>query len=350
MKHVRRPDVLPPTLRTGGNAANDTVRREALFGQGQQLAAVNGDFSPFWGNADVRGALWAMHGRSCAYCDRELPGTDRGDVDHFRPKNVYWWLAYCFDNYLLSCSACNSAYKINRFPILSPGTPIEYATRAQIGNERRALIDPSIDAASDWFEIRFDFDEAKRKGFQLTISNELSTIDAARCAVTRDLFRLNVDSELLKARLVAVHTALKLADKALDGDEESLAELKERAIRYSPHSFAVRQVIVRHAQRPEYLPSPDEELVWLLNELLSMLHLALNALQERPKDSRETDQRNRCAWALAVLMKDPPALSTVAIRTRLEHEGVLHLVLPFYEDIVNAGVTVSAVGGAGAGV
>jgi uncharacterized protein (TIGR02646 family) len=349
VKQIRRPKVSPPTLRKGSKASDDTDRREGLFAKSHEPTEVNGDFMAWWGNADVRGALWAMHGRSCAYCDRELPGTDRGDVEHFRPKNVYWWLAYHFENYLLSCSACNSAYKINKFPILPPGAAITYEMREQLEKERRALIDPTLDAAEGWFEIRFDFEAAKRKGFQLGVKGGLSPVDDARCTTTRDFFRLNLDSELLKARLVAVHGALQLADEAMEGNEKSLAELKRRAVRYSPHSFAVRQVIVRHAQRPQYLPSPDEELTWLIDEFLEMLRFALNALDEKPKDPRESDQRDRCAWALAVLMKDPPALSTETIRTRLEAEGVLDIVLPFYEDIKDLPPALAPEAPAGAG-
>jgi uncharacterized protein (TIGR02646 family) len=333
VKRIRRPSVSPPTLRKGSKASDEADRREKLFATSQDLTQVNADFAAYWGNADVRGALWAMQGRSCAYCDRELHGTDRGDVEHFRPKNVYWWLAYCFDNYLLSCSACNSAYKINKFPILPPAAPFAYAMKDQLGQERRALIDPTLDTADEWFEIRFDLEEAKRKGFQLSIKSGLSPIDLERCTVTRDFFRLNLDSELLKARLLAVHDALKLAREALKGDEDSIAELKRRAVRYRAHSFAVRQVIVTYTQRPQYLPSLEEELMWLIDELVSMLGFALNALNQRPRDSRESDQRDRCAWALAVLMKDPPALTTDAIRERLAETGVLDIVLPFYEDI-----------------
>ena len=49
------------------------------------------------------GALYAMQGRVCAYCEQKLPESDRGDVEHFRPKSLYRWLAYAFENYLLSC-------------------------------------------------------------------------------------------------------------------------------------------------------------------------------------------------------------------------------------------------------
>ncbi len=46
------------------------------------------------------------HGK-CAFCEAPNSATYYGDVEHFRPKSVYWWLAYCYDNYLYSCRICN---------------------------------------------------------------------------------------------------------------------------------------------------------------------------------------------------------------------------------------------------
>jgi len=40
-----------------------------------------------------------------------------GDVEHLRPKSVYWWLAYCYDNHVFACQICNEGFKGDRFPI-----------------------------------------------------------------------------------------------------------------------------------------------------------------------------------------------------------------------------------------
>ncbi|GGC19147.1 hypothetical protein GCM10011363_39800 [Marivita lacus] len=89
----------------------------------------------------------AQHGR-CGYCDIRVVGTQYCDVDHFRPKamvqvldtasqgteqdnasNVsdrkalrtigtgYWWDAYSWANFLLSCEICNRTWKRNYFPV-----------------------------------------------------------------------------------------------------------------------------------------------------------------------------------------------------------------------------------------
>ena len=91
----------------------------------------------------------AQYGK-CGYCEHDVIGGFPGDVEHFRPKGEvwalsenpdewgrerpwsasvedrrhitlsdlgYWWLAYDWDNWLLSCSACNAAWKGSFFPV-----------------------------------------------------------------------------------------------------------------------------------------------------------------------------------------------------------------------------------------
>jgi hypothetical protein len=56
-------------------------------------------------------------GGKCAYCEAPTSHVAYGDVEHYRPKSIYWWLAYCYDNYLASCTLCNQKYKSAGFPI-----------------------------------------------------------------------------------------------------------------------------------------------------------------------------------------------------------------------------------------
>ncbi len=73
--------------------------------------------------------LVSIQGRKCCYCEKPI---NRGDLEHYRPKKGYqqisgdpiqrpgyYWLAYRWDNLLLSCKECNeSTTKGNKFPIL----------------------------------------------------------------------------------------------------------------------------------------------------------------------------------------------------------------------------------------
>lgn len=56
----------------------------------------------------------------CAYCEAPTALVAYADVEHYRPKSKYWWLAYNYDNYLVTCQLCNQKFKDAKFPI--PGS------------------------------------------------------------------------------------------------------------------------------------------------------------------------------------------------------------------------------------
>lgn len=81
-------------------------------------------------HADLKSSLWRRakpqlsreSAGKCAYCDAPASAVAYCDVEHFRPKSVYWWLALCYDNYLFACQICNQGNKGDQFPVY--GVPI----------------------------------------------------------------------------------------------------------------------------------------------------------------------------------------------------------------------------------
>lgn len=71
--------------------------------------------STFWKNAKVQ--LKKESNGKCAYCEANTEVVAHGDVEHYRPKSIYWWLAYTYDNYLYACQICNQIFKSDNFPI-----------------------------------------------------------------------------------------------------------------------------------------------------------------------------------------------------------------------------------------
>jgi len=71
--------------------------------------------SSFWKQA--KDQLLIESNNKCAYCDTPTRVVAYGDVEHFRPKSKYWWLAYSYENYLPSCTACNQEYKKDFFEL-----------------------------------------------------------------------------------------------------------------------------------------------------------------------------------------------------------------------------------------
>jgi len=73
------------------------------------------------------------HGK-CGFCETPTDASYWGDVEHFRPKSVHWWLAYCYDNFLYSCAPCNGA-KSNNFEPLGVSLPAPDLTADMTENE-----------------------------------------------------------------------------------------------------------------------------------------------------------------------------------------------------------------------
>jgi hypothetical protein len=73
--------------------------------------------SKIWGKSKAQ--LLEESSNKCAYCEAPLKVVAYGDVEHYRPKSVYWWLAYNYENYLASCTLCNQAFKKDHFPLLN---------------------------------------------------------------------------------------------------------------------------------------------------------------------------------------------------------------------------------------
>ncbi|MCI5074874.1 hypothetical protein [Oricola sp.] len=51
--------------------------------------------------------LQAETSGKCAFCETPTSAVYFGDIEHFRPKSAYWWMAYCYENFLFSCRVCN---------------------------------------------------------------------------------------------------------------------------------------------------------------------------------------------------------------------------------------------------
>lgn len=62
---------------------------------------------------DIRDALNIIYKGKCAFCEQKEELTH---VEHYRPKDIYYWLAFSWDNLLMSCPTCNT-HKLANFEI-----------------------------------------------------------------------------------------------------------------------------------------------------------------------------------------------------------------------------------------
>ncbi len=114
------------------------------------------DFKPksrqVWGKAKAQ--LRRESFSKCAYCEADTAVVAHGDVEHFRPKSEYWWLAYCYDNYTFSCQICNQVHKGDKFPVkgaklAAPDVPSSLPTNANDLNKLVATLCPDPVAVTD---------------------------------------------------------------------------------------------------------------------------------------------------------------------------------------------------------
>lgn len=114
-----------PLSRTRDNTINvqfrgDKLRESSLALLTAHRMLLNGEIekhefdSNLWKKA--KDQLLAETHDKCAYCETPTAVNSYGDVEHYRPKSIYWWLAYCLENYLVSCAICNQRFKSDNFP------------------------------------------------------------------------------------------------------------------------------------------------------------------------------------------------------------------------------------------
>lgn len=53
---------------------------------------------------DTQTLLKNIYHNKCAFCEQKV---EQIHIEHYRPKKIYYWLAYSWDNLLLACPTCN---------------------------------------------------------------------------------------------------------------------------------------------------------------------------------------------------------------------------------------------------
>ncbi len=113
----------------------------------------------------VKNALLEAQHSKCCYCESKFRGQSPGDMEHFRPKGAvqqersekkeypgYYWLAYSWENLLVSCSSCNSK-KSTLFPLSDPEARAR-SHRDDMGAERPLLVDPASEEPRQHIRFR----------------------------------------------------------------------------------------------------------------------------------------------------------------------------------------------------
>lgn len=131
----------PATLQ---NLATDALQKlHDIHAAGKHICTKDFD-TDIYGAQDVRNQLELDQHGKCAYCESLCKATSYLQVEHFRPKSRYYWLAYDWDNLLLACQVCNQQYKGIHFPLADEQRRAT-ADQPDISTEEPLLLNPNTD-------------------------------------------------------------------------------------------------------------------------------------------------------------------------------------------------------------
>jgi uncharacterized protein (TIGR02646 family) len=113
-----------------------------------------------YGAADVKQHLETIFHHKCAFCECSIRLGAHYDVEHFRPKKIYYWLGYEWTSLLISCHKCNRDHKGSKFPLFKEQNRIQtppidatghlnkadcHILSTVLSNEEPLLLHPALD-------------------------------------------------------------------------------------------------------------------------------------------------------------------------------------------------------------
>ena len=229
-------------------------------GKAEQLALCDAydqgkrefDFkSSIYGHETVKNALIAMQHDKCCFCESKINHISYGDVEHYRPKGGYkqddseplqppgyYWLAYTWDNLLISCTLCNQQYKKNLFPLLFPDKRARNH-HDDISEEQPLLINPSV------------VNPQEHIGFREEIPYAINDSVYGRttiCALRLDRETLNEKRRTELANIDLLRQLIMLANQQSDNfglqqlAEQAKKKLNESALPMAEYSAMMRNI------------------------------------------------------------------------------------------------------------
>lgn len=184
------------------------IRRKELIKKG---AYIDSDiYNSRYKLPDIKDKLENLYHHKCAYCEYKV---EQWDVEHYRPKNLYYWLTYSWDNLMYSCPKCNkfkgTSFDIKGKKVLSPQVSDDlseintWSSKRYDQQEKPMLLNPERDDLKDVFI--FDM-----QGHIKDNNNPRANYTIEKCHLDRDFlvderrkiindFRNKVNAEYLKA-------------------------------------------------------------------------------------------------------------------------------------------------------
>lgn len=157
------------------------------------------DFKTHWKN--FKYVLWLKQHKKCCFCEQKINEQD-SQVEHYRPRteiktehgNIlgYWWLAYEWLNFVVSCATCNRQ-KSTEFPLVVEGARVTQETPLGadgcLGHEQPRLINPRFDDPEVYFQ--YDVSQCSQIGEVYIKGKDSDPADPQRGNFTKRILGLN---------------------------------------------------------------------------------------------------------------------------------------------------------------
>lgn len=129
----------------------------------------------------------------CNYCEQ----NEANDIEHIYAKSLFPELAFIWENYLLACKQCNTAYKLDAFAVFDAGGNLMDVPRGtQPVSSLGAFVNPRIENPNDFFLLTFP-------SFKFEIIPNPGTVEYLKAQKTLEILQLNERDTLLQAREAA---------------------------------------------------------------------------------------------------------------------------------------------------
>lgn len=143
----------------------------------------------------VKPELENCHNGKCCYC--ETPLDANSEVEHWRPKSKYYWLAYSWDNLLYCCSFCNKT-KLDKFPLADPAMRATHHGMS-IEDETPEILKPDGDSdPREHIKFHGDRPEGKPRGLGAKTIEVLGLDSPKHGLRTRHLAEIRLEYAICK--------------------------------------------------------------------------------------------------------------------------------------------------------
>ena len=226
---------VPAILQTQGKTAIKLLCER--FNAGEKEFNSKDFDSSIYGHPEVKKALQEIQHGKCCFCESKITHISYGDVEHYRPKTGwvqstenlnkpgYYWLAYEWDNLLLSCQLCNQRHKKNYFPLVSVSTRA-LSHLDDIKKEQPLFIHP----ANDEIEALITFKE------------EIPVSIGGNSRGNETISKLGLDRELLNEQRRKILNMIRDIYNLAKGFPETEPTLKQGARNVITHYFNASKI------------------------------------------------------------------------------------------------------------